>query len=201
MLGLFAKYFSDVSVLRKLLFALVHLPDDLPDRWVIALGFAAEGRSVKPINAEQVRVLSENLKELDSKAFATDRALTTEILQYPKDKPLGVVLISEKKTCPQCKSKLMLRKDRPSPVVIYHDTMGSIPGTHYHRYCSNKKCSYTQYYGYHTTAGTNSLTEVYFDHDRATLPFFVSSRETAFDLAISLNIQVTTEAAIRSTKN
>lgn len=40
-------------------------------------------------------------------------------------------------------------KDRPSPVVVYHDTMGSVPGSHYHKYCSNKKCVFTQYFGYH----------------------------------------------------
>ena len=179
MLGLLAKYFSDASVLRKLLFALVHLPDDLPNRWVLALEFARNGMS-GTVSADQVRVLSENLLELDAEAFATDNVLTAEILQYPASKPLGVVLISANDRCGQCESKLLLRKDRPSPLVIYHDTMGSIPGTHYHKYCSNKKCNYTQHFGYHTGSDIG----VYFDADWETLPYFVSSRETAFDLRL-----------------
>ena len=58
----------------------------------------------------------------------------------------------EAKTCPECKNNFSLRKDRPAAVVIYQDTMGSIPGTHYHHYCSNRRCSYTRHYGYHTLA-------------------------------------------------
>ena len=137
MLGVLAKYFSSVTQVRKPLFALVNLPDDLPDRWEIALGFAG----AKCVTSQQVRVVCENLQDIDCEAFAMDRLLTSAILQYPKTKPLGVVLVSDKKTCQQCGSNLLLRKDRPSSLVIYHDTMGSIPGTHYHKYCSNKKCS------------------------------------------------------------
>ena len=186
MLGLVAKYISDVSVLRRLLFALVHSPDDMPNRWVLALEFATNGKSASVnVTADQVRVLSENLHELDARAFATDSMLTTEILQYPASKPLGVVLISKNETCRQCKSILLLRKDRPSPLVIYHDAMGSIPGTHYHKYCSNKKCSYTQYFEYHTRLDiSQSQHNVYFDTDWETLPYFVSSRETAFDMKL-----------------
>ena len=182
MLASVAKHFSDVSVLRRVLFALVHLPDDLPNRLNIAIEFATDGKSEKPITTEQLRVFAENVNELDSEAFATDKALTKAILQYPKKKPLGVVLISENQTCMQCGGKLLTRRDRPAPVVIYHDTMGSIPGSHYHKYCSNKKCSFTQYFGFHT--GVNSQHEVYFDENWETLPYFVSTRETAFDMKL-----------------
>ncbi len=179
MLGLLAKYFSNASVLRKLLFALVHLPDDLPNRWVLALEFANNGKSDN-VSADEVRVLSENLLALDAEAFATDSMLTAEILQYPASKPLGVVLISAIDRCGQCESKLLLRKDRPSSLVIYHDTLGSIPDTHYHKYCRNKRCNYTQYFGYHT----RSDVDVYFDSNWDTLPYFVSSRETALDMRL-----------------
>ena len=49
MLASVAKHFSDVSVLRRVLFALVHLPDDLPNRLNIAIEFATDGKSGKPI--------------------------------------------------------------------------------------------------------------------------------------------------------
>ena len=165
MLEVLAKYFSSVTEVRKLLFALVHLPEDLPDRWEIA-------------------VFCENLRDIEREAFATNRTLTSAILQYLKNKPLGVLLISDKKICQQCGSNLLLRKDRPSSLVIYHDTMGSIPGTHYHKYCSNQKCSFVQFYGYHTTKFGTSQQSVYFDPDWKTLTYFVSSRETAFDMKL-----------------
>ena len=95
--------------------------------------------------------------------------LTKEILQHLAKKPLGIVLLSEAKTCPECKNNLLLRKDRPAAVVIYHDTMGSIPGTHYHRYCSNRRCSYTQYYGYHTLAKADGSHGSVFDNNWLTL--------------------------------
>ena len=181
MLESVAKYFSSVSQVRKLLFALVHLPEDLPNRWEIALAFAS---STKGVTAEQVRVLCDNLQEIDLEAFATDRSLTSEILQFPRNKPLGVVLISEKKTCQQCGSSLLLRKDRPSSLVIYHDTMGTIHGTHYHRYCTNKRCSYVQFYGYHTFKSGPIQQSVFFDNDWKSHRYFVSSRETAFDMKL-----------------
>lgn len=180
MLGVLAKCFSSATQVRKLLFALVHLPENLPDRWEIALGFAG----AKCATPQQVRVVCENLQDINSEAFSTDRLLTSAILQYPKNKPLGVVLISDKKVCQQCGSNLLLRKDRPSSLVIYHDTMGSIPGTHYHKYCSNKKCSFVQFYGYYTTKFGTSQQSVYFDPDWKTLAYFVSSRETAFEMKL-----------------
>ena len=80
MLGVLAKYFSSVTQVRKLLFALVHLPEDLPDRWEIALEFAG----AKCVTPQQV---CENLQDIDCEAFATDRLLTSAILQYPKINP------------------------------------------------------------------------------------------------------------------
>ena len=182
MLAAVGKHFSDVSVLRRILFAMVYLPEDLPHRLNIALDFATDGNSDSSLTAEQLRVLSENLYEIDSEAFASDKALTEAILQHPKKKPLGIVLISENQTCPQCRGKLLTRKDRPSSVVVYHDTMGSVPGSHYHKYCSNKKCGFTQYFGYHTGSNINSPHEVYFDENWEALPYFVSSRESVLDM-------------------
>ena len=61
----------------------------------------------------------------------TDSFLMQELIQFEvNSKPLGITLISSKDKCLQCQSKLILRKDRPSLVVVYDDIMGSIPGSH-----------------------------------------------------------------------
>lgn len=86
--------------------------------------------------------------------------------------------------CSQCRNKLLVRRDRPSPVVIYDDEMGAIPGSHFHKYCINRRCGFTQYYGYYTKRSFDSQPEVYFDHDWESNPYFVSSRETAFSMKL-----------------
>lgn len=43
MFGVIAKYLK-MSVLRRLLFAVVHLPQDLPNLWGVAREFAAKGQ-------------------------------------------------------------------------------------------------------------------------------------------------------------
>ena len=99
MLSVAAKFFREVSEVRRLLFALMHLPEDFPERWDVALDFATSGKSSN-ITTEQVKTLSENLLELDRQAFRTDLDLATEIIQQPSssNKPLGIVLLSETKT-------------------------------------------------------------------------------------------------------
>lgn len=72
-----------------------------------------------------------------------------------------------------------IRKGRPATVIVYDDVMGTVPGTHFHKTCSNRACSLTQFYGY-TTAAKSS--EVHFDVDWTTLPYFVSSRESVFSI-------------------
>lgn len=72
MLGALAKYFSSVSQTRKLLFALVYLPEDVPDHWEVALAFTTG--TAKLVSAEQVRALCENLQDIDCEALATDHS-------------------------------------------------------------------------------------------------------------------------------
>ena len=55
--------------------------------------------------------------------------------------------------------------------------MGTIPGSHYHKTCSNRLCGATQFYGY-TSSGHS--TEIHFNRDWESLPYFVSSRESVF---------------------
>ena len=181
MLGVLAKYISNTSVLRRLLFAIAYLPEDMPDRWTFALNFATGGKNgdADILTPQQVKVLTDNLKEMDEKAFVDDRSLQEELILLPKEKPLGIVLITSKISCSLCGSGLLLRKDCPSSVVVYDNEMGSIPATHYHKYCTNRKCGTTHYYGYYTKA-VDLHGRAFFYDNWDTLPYFVSSRETAF---------------------
>lgn len=177
MLGTISKYIKDVSVLRRLLFAVSFLPTELPDFWNVVMQFATAG-SVNSLSKDQVKTLIENLHELNEEAFITDDYLKEELvnLMLP-DKPLGVVLISTNNSCLQCKSKLILRKDRYAALVIYDNVNGSIPGSHFHKYCSNQSCSFVQYYGYYSYGS-----KVYYNSNWNTMKYFISSQETAFSL-------------------
>ena len=50
-------------------------------------------------------------------------------------KPLGIVLVSEKKVCVLCKRELVIRKDRPSYITVYDIQIGPAPGMHFHKIC------------------------------------------------------------------
>ena len=179
MFRLLSQSFKEVSVLRRLIFALVHLPEDLPNLWEVAIGFST-GKNQSSISNSEIRVLMENLKEIDAAVFCTDDKLLQELMKYStgtSSKPMGLVFLSSIQSCPCCSKPLLIRKDRPSMLVVYDDTLGSVPGTHYHRYCTRRECGYKQYYGYHTKGGSS---EVFYDPDWESLPYFVSSRETAF---------------------
>ena len=96
MLGLISKYIKDTSVLRRLLFAIVHLPEDLPNYWRVVLEFATKGQEREPaMTSDQAQMLVQNMQELDAMAFATDRMLLQDLmqLQVSKCKPLGLIII------------------------------------------------------------------------------------------------------------
>ena len=78
-----------------------------------------------------------------------------------------------------CDGKLLTHADRPSTITVYSDKMGTIPATHFHKYCQNsrKGCQFTQYYGYFTL-GEGS--ETHYDNWH-TLPFFILTSMTAFE--------------------
>ena len=185
MLDTISKYISDVSVLRRLLFAAASLPGDLPNLWDVAVEFSTRHRGTKcsSITAEEARLLAENLEELDAMAFSMDKQLQKELNNFTitAKKPLGLILISSNKTCTLCNSTLQVRKDRPSSVIIYDHEMGTIPGSHYHKVCSNRSCSFTQSYGYSTVDGHS---DVHYDPDWNSLPYFFSSRETVFSMQL-----------------
>lgn len=176
------KVTSEVSVLRRLLFGAVHIPDSTPNRWDIISDFAFQ-HSTRKCASTDVKLLLENVEFLDREAFATDTVLASELLSVkrPNGEPLGVVLISPNTICKLCGGTLLTRVDRPSRVTIYSETMGTVPATHFYKYCQNsrKGCSFTQHYSY-STEGEGS--ESMYDEDWQTLPFFVSTHKTAFEM-------------------
>lgn len=180
MLGVLAKYFDDVSVLRRLLFAVVFLNPELPMFCGVVVEFATAGKVTKAsVSADQAKVIVENLQVLNSTPFVTDHSLQQELisLSIPGKNPLGYILISHSDTCVSCGSKLQIRKDRHAPVTIYDSKLGTIPGAHFHKLCSRRNCNVTQHYGYYTTKGgavANSDWESY--------PYFASSRDTFFSV-------------------
>ena len=151
MLSSVSKIVHDPSVLRRLLFAVSQLPNDTPNYWNIAVQFATNGKQ-SHLTPDQAKVLVENLYELDAKAFDSDRELLQQLMEFQvslSKPPIGMILISSNKECLLCGSQLQLRKDRSAPLLVYDDTMGIIPASHFHKYCTNRGCGLTRYYGYH----------------------------------------------------
>lgn len=60
------------------------------------------------------------------------------------------------------------------------ESLGTVLASHYHKYCRNsrKGCKFTQYYGYYKSESG----EMYYNEDWNTLPYFLSTQETGFDL-------------------
>lgn len=143
----------DQASLRRILFAAVYLPTDCPHYWEVVSKFAGLGTGSK-IDAEKVKIAVENMQLLNERAFSTDKALALELqnMTYDKCEPLGIVLVSPNQVCLSCGGKLLLRGDRPSRLVIYTESEGTVLGSHFQKFCQNyrKGCSYTQHYGYHT---------------------------------------------------
>lgn len=171
----------DASVLRRLLFAAMHVSKDCPKYWNIVTEFAFGSSEC---NKDDVRVLLDNLEFLDHKAFQTDKELLRELCStegYHRQ-PLGIVLISSNSTCRSCGGTLLVRADRPSFMTIYTDDMGTVHGTHFRKYCQNsrKKCHFTQHYGFHTEGDHGDML---YDPDWDSLPYFVSTAKTAFSLS------------------
>ena len=174
----------DVSILRRLLFASVHIPKEMPHYWeeVTAFAFGSADKAPKPT---EVKVLMENIELLDQKAFNTDAELYSDLRMHAgfRNSPLGVVLISSNETCLECGGKLSVRSDRPSSITLYTDDMGTVSATQFRKYCQNnrKGCSFTQHYSYHSTSD-NYDTEVVYDVNWAALPYFLSSNKTGFSM-------------------
>ena len=86
--------------------------------------------------------------------YLDDKSLFFELLATPSSKPFGVTLLPSVAVCFLCGSNLQPRRDRPASVTVYDDSVGTIPGSHFHKICKNHHCGYTQYYGYYTLKGS-----------------------------------------------
>lgn len=179
-----SKVTLEVSVLRRLLFAVVNGPEGTPGRWETICAFAFK-HSVQQCSPLDVQLLLENVEFLDTEAFSTDAVLMKELhaVRGQNNCPLGVVLVSPNTVCKECGGKLLTRSDRPSSVVVYSETMGTVPGTHFHKYCQNirKGCQFIQHYGYYTKGGTS---DSYYNEDWYTMKFFKSTNKTVFEMQV-----------------
>ena len=183
LLGEVSKIIPDASVLRRLLFAVSVLPNDTPDYWSIIAKFAVKKSSTHAVLLpEQARLTAENIVFLDKEVLSTDTELFRELAMMPfkSSEAVGVMLISKREFCVECGGRLLLRRDRPSRIVLYTDSYGTLPSYHYRKYCANNKkgCHIVQHYGFYT----DGATEMTFDSDWEDLQYFVSTQETAFEL-------------------
>ena len=80
-----------------------------------------------------------------------------------------------------CGGRLFVRADRPSFPVVYTEDMGTIPGTHFRKYCENqsKGCHFTQHYGFCSDDETNA---VVYDKECFKLPYFMLTNMTVFQI-------------------
>ena len=78
---------------------------------------------------------------------------------------------------------MLVRNERPSHLTIYTETYGTVVSSHYHKYCQKfrKGCTFKQFYGYYSE-GNQSV--YFYDTQWAYHTYFVSSSETAFELAV-----------------
>ena len=111
-----------------------------------------------------------------------NEVLQKELLKVPRDKPLGVVLVTSHDTCIMCHSKLLVRKDCPAFIIIYDNRMGTVHSTHFYRYCTNHACGYLHHYGYYTSGKASQTSQVVFEKEWESLRYFLSSRKMAFSL-------------------
>lgn len=180
---------QDPTILRRIIFAAVYLPKELPHYWSVVTEFANQAKkSGKSLHPEAVRMALDNLQLINEQVFANDKQLTEEMHAFSIlscSNPVGIVLISSKTKCRLCGSKLLIRSDRASHITVYTESYGTVIGTHYHKYCQRfrKGCSFRQYYGY-SSEGSQSVT--FFDSNWAEHEYFVSSSETtaAFELSM-----------------
>ena len=174
----------DLALVRRVVFASVYLPKDTPDFWSKVTAFVTNNEESKDILPSTLKAMVENLQLFNDKAFCTDAELIAEIHSFStvgSSAPLGIVPVSSCKQCPKCNSKLLIRGDRASHLVVYSETYGTVIGTHYHKYCSQLHCNYRQYYGYHKF-GDQSI--VHYDSGWAKLEYFVSTSETAIEMSM-----------------
>ena len=176
---------EDTDISRRLLFAASFLPSDIPQFWDTVAKFANLASSKQDITAESARVAVENMEALTSTIYNSDSELVNQLVQMEYSvtkRQLGIPLVPDQKVCIICGGSLLLRSDRPSYLTLYTESMGSVCATHFHKYCQNyrKGCKLTQYYGYHSLGNR----AVQYSDTWMSLPYFVSSQETGFEMTV-----------------
>ena len=178
------EFSPDVSVIKRVLVAAQKIPMDTPQYWDLVTRFAFKYEEEKP-TSEMVRVLVENTQSLDCDALKMDDTLLKELLELEgfDGNPLGIVLVSATSICKLCEGNLLVRADRPSFLTGYTESLGTVPMTHFRKYCNNAKkgCPFTQHYCFHSV-GNN--TDVIYDANWADFPFFMSTQKTAFEMSM-----------------
>ena len=139
---------SNIGVLRKILFSAIHLPQDMPTYWETIKVFS---KAQLPVSELQIAV--QNLQYLNKAAFSTDKQLLSEVCANDETTDaIGIVLISTRKKCGSCGAHLITRADRPRSIVLYTESSGTLPATHYRKICSRARygCNFVQHYGFHS---------------------------------------------------
>lgn len=178
---------TDAATHRRMVFATSFLPPELPHYWDVIARFANQNiNSTKSVVTPQsAKIVMENLQVLNNQAFISDAVLTSELIDMEYEitkQPLGIPLVPNQTKCLTCGGKLSLRNDRPSRISIYTKCLGTVSATHFHKYCHNyhKGCTFVQYYGYYKPGSGTIL----YDSSWVTLPYFLSSQETGFEMAL-----------------
>ena len=146
------------------------------------------------ITAAEAKTKFENLMFSEPSAINEDDDLFAELMQHlqsidSKHKTLGIVLVSQNQSCKLCNAPLIIKADRPSYLtILYSDRRGTIPGTHYRKICKNfcSGCSFVQHYSHYSKGGD----KIIFDDDWKLLEYFVSTRETAFEMKLLEQLDV-----------
>ena len=177
--------FNDPAVVHRICFAARSLPVGCPNYWNLVCTFTVKDKKVHSISPEEARVFVENLKVLSGDVFTSDLTMMSDLIKLLKNthknvERIGVILISSRENCANCRGRLSTRPDRVASAVIYDHAHGTIPALHYTKYCRKPGCYYNQHYGYHTVDDSSFIS---YDSDCLELLYFMASRETAFSLA------------------
>ena len=158
---------NNPSTLRRILFASSTLSPEVPKRWEIVANFASRGNEGITLSP-QVKIIADNSIFMDDQAHTSDESLLQELVHMPfgERECLGVVLVSQLSTCVKCGGNLLLCSDQPSNLFLYTESHGTLPAVQYTKYCSRKKCSLVQHYGYHTCGAMGHL---YYNKEWASL--------------------------------
>lgn len=175
---------NKVSVVRRLVFASAVLPPDCPHYWNIVSSFASSSEEKTIVSSTKAKTFVQNLQFVEPDLFVFDHQLAVELQSFTSHlgKSLGLVLISNNNKCVLCGCGLLVKADRVGRVTIYTDEFGTIEGSHYRKICKKFRsgCPFVQHYGYYSK-GTE---EIVYNDDYKSLHYFVSTRETAFEMSL-----------------